>query len=83
MNKILYLFHHIHYEKNPHKVHHCGGKHQGLNYSIKHCKCGMHSIDKKLAAGHDFNNKIVQVKFFEKCPDGGWHVESGKIIKLI
>ena len=71
MNQILFLFHHIHHEGKKHEVHHCGGKHQELSYKIKHCKCGMHSIDKNLADGHDFNDNIVKVKFFEKCPSGG------------
>jgi len=81
MNQILFLFHHIHHEGEKHKVHHCGGKHWELDYKIKHCGCGMHSINKRLADGHDFDNNIAKVKFFEKCPDGGWHIESGKIIK--
>lgn len=79
---ILDLFHHIHHKKGKHEVHHCGGKHveinQKLDYTIKHCKCGKHSIDKKKAAGHDFNMKELEVTFSEACPYGGWHVESGR-----
>lgn len=81
MDKILYLFHHIHHDGKKHKIHHCGGNHNGLNYNIKHCKCGMHSINKSLAIGHDFDNNLVKVKFFKRCPDSGWHIESGEIIK--
>jgi len=81
MDQILYLFHHIHHEGKKHEVHHCGGEHRGLNYKIEHCKCGKHSINKKEAKGHDFNNNLVKVKFFEKCSSGEWHIESGRIIK--
>jgi hypothetical protein len=78
MENILDLFHHIHHLKNKHEVHHCGGKHKGLDYTIKHCKCGKHQIDKQIAVGHNSNNKPVKIKFSEKCPFGGWHIESGK-----
>ena len=56
MNQILFLFHHIHHEGKKHKVHHCGGKHRELDYKIKHCGCGMHNINKRIANGHDFDN---------------------------
>jgi hypothetical protein len=79
MKKILTLFHHIHHQDKGHEVHHCGGKHKGLNYTIKHCSCKKHSIDKQEATGHDFENKEVKVKFSEKCKEGGWHIESGVI----
>ena len=74
---LLALFHHIHHES--HEVHHCGGKHKGLNYSIKHCSCNKHNIDRKTAIGHGFELKEVQVEFTEECPEGGWHIESGII----
>lgn len=80
MEEIEYLFHHIHHNKGKHEVHHCGGRHKDLDYTIKHCKCDLHSINKKQGIGHDFD-KPIKVKFFEKCPQGGWHIESGKIIK--
>ncbi len=87
---ILECFHHIHHiENKKHEVHHCGGKHKKINvnldYKICHCSCGKHSINKKEAIGHsvDENLGIVEIKFrFSKeCSDGGWHIESGKIIK--
>ena len=85
MNDILSLFHHIHHNKNTHEVHHCGGNHVEVNpkldYTIKHCRCGKHSIDKDKAIGHATGAHLDQievvVKFTENCPDGGWHVESG------
>jgi len=84
MQDILALFHHIHHKNGGHAVHHCGGKHQEinskLNYNIKHCSCGKHKIDKNTAIGHDWDMREVTVRFAEKCPDGGWHLESGKII---
>ena len=89
MKTILYLFHHIHHNKGEHEVHHCGGAHKKinskLNYSIKHCLCGKHSIDKKTAVGHSIDFKMgekeIDVEFFEKCPQGGWHIESGEFYK--
>lgn len=87
MNDILFLFHHIHHENGVHSVHHCGGKHKEidscLDYNIEHCSCGKHKIDKEVAIGHATNNNLNQleqkVKFLEKCPEGGWHIESGVI----
>ncbi len=84
-NEILSLFHHIHHFNSKHEVHHCGGKHvvgdPKLNYKIKHCKCGKHSIDKKSVLGHSTDEKLqpveAMVEFIEICPDGGWHIESG------
>ena len=82
---ILSLFHHIHHEGEDHKVHHCGGDHKGkdLNYTIEHCSCGKHTIDKETAVGHGTQHGDdllpVTVTFKEKCPDGGWHIESGVI----
>ncbi len=85
MNEILSLFHHIHHKIDGHKVHHCGGKHKKINkrldYTIRHCFCGKHSINKKVAIGHATNDNLksleIKIKFLEKCPWGGWHVESG------
>lgn len=87
MDKILTLFHHIHHKDGRHEVHHCGGEHikidPKVDYIIRHCLCGKHSIDKEIAVGHatgeDLKLKEVKIKFTERCPDGGWHIESGKI----
>jgi len=84
---ILSLFHHTHHKDNDHETHHCGGKHIEINpkldYNIKHCKCGKHSIDKEQAIGHATDTNLkpqpVKVKFNEKCPQGGWHIESGTL----
>ena len=89
MENILQLFHHLHHNKGKHEVHHCGGVHQKvnakLNYRIRHCRCGLHNINKRVAIGHATSNKLnnieVKIKFKEKCPAGGWHIESGKIEK--
>ncbi len=84
---IIYLFHHIHHKEGKHVVHHCGGKHKEidseLDYTIEHCSCGKHRINKKEAIGHDFEMNKVFVIFEEKCPDGGWHLESGIINKIL
>lgn len=84
MSQILDYFHHIHHINGEHEVHHCGGKHKKvnkkLNYEIKHCSCGKHSINKKKAIGHNSNYDEITLVFDEKCPDEGWHIESGKII---
>jgi hypothetical protein len=85
MNDILYLFHHFHYEDGRDNLHHCGGEHcdidRNLNYNIRHCPCGKHSIDKETAVGHSINENLatfeIKVKFLEICPLGGWHIESG------
>ncbi|HCP08353.1 MAG TPA: hypothetical protein DIT25_00960 [Candidatus Moranbacteria bacterium] len=85
MSDILFLFHHIHHEADSHKVHHCGGKHRKIDpevdYEIFHCSCGKHSINKQSAIGHATNEKLesisLSINFREKCPDGGWHIESG------
>ncbi len=87
VNNILDCFHHIHYsEDGIEYVHHCGGEHKKINpkfdYEIRHCSCGKHSINKKMATGHTISQKLelteVIVEFSEKCPDQGWHIESGK-----
>lgn len=82
-DNLIYLFHHIHHSAKGHRVHHCGGKHKETDYEIKHCSCGLHSINKRIAVGDTINAKLdkikVTVEFTEKCPDGGWHLESGKI----
>ena len=87
MDHILQYFHHIHHDDDDeHAVHHCGGKHTAccdvdirLKYTIEHCSCGLHKISIKEAIGHDFENKEVLIIFAEKCPLGGWHIESGTI----
>ena len=83
---IIHLFHHIHhYGKSAlkHEIHHCGGEHIKINpcltYTITHCKCNKHKIDIKEAIGHNFANNKILVEFFEPCPEGGWHIESGRI----
>jgi len=78
MKKVLALFHHIHHENGEHKVHHCGGQHIDVDYNIEHCNCGLHKIDTQKSKGHDFEGNEVEVEFSEACPEGGWHVESGK-----
>ncbi len=87
---VLYCFHHIHHINDEnHKVHHCGGKHvkvdQKVNYEIEHCSCKKHCINKEVAIGHTTNEDLeiieLKFKFTEKCPYGGWHIESGKIVK--
>lgn len=79
-----YLFHHIHHDSGVHEVHHCGGKHTGVDYEINHCSCGLHRINKQVATGdtidESLNKKELKIKFTEKCPDGGWHIESGQTI---
>lgn len=84
MSQILDYFHHIHHIGGRHEVHHCGGEHRKVNkkldYKIKHCSCGKHSINKKKAIGHNFNYDEIKFVFDEKCLDGGWHIESGKAI---
>jgi hypothetical protein len=86
LSEILSLFHHIHHRNGEHEVHHCGGKHREkvnprLDYTIEHCACGKHRIDKKQAIGHASDDLLkpieVVIKFQEKWPKGGWHVESG------
>lgn len=85
MEDILYLFHHIHHNGKNHEVHHCGGDHikvdPKMDYTIRHCRCEKHSIDKQKAIGHASNEILSQVEvmvyFREECPDGGWHIESG------
>jgi hypothetical protein len=79
-DNLIYLFHHIHHGTDEHKVHHCGGKHEGIDYEIWHCKCELHRIDKKIAIGHGANQEEIKVEFVQQCPEGGWHIESGEII---
>lgn len=88
-NEITSYFHHIHHViidgKVIHEVHHCGGEHEKINrklhYNIKHCSCGKHSINKTEAIGHDADFKEVEITFKEACPEGGHHIESGRIMK--
>jgi hypothetical protein len=80
---ILSLFHHIHHEDGEHEVHHCGGKHPGVDYTIEHCSCGLHRIDQQEAVGHgtkmDLDLLEITVTFEDECPDGGWHIEAGVV----
>lgn len=76
--------HHIHHDQN-HKVHHCGGAHNDLGYTVVHCKCGKHriygesvKINKPLIL-HGYEQQYVKFIFDEICPEGGFHVESGKM----
>lgn len=50
-----------------------------LGYNIRHCKCRKHSIDVKRAIGHDADSNEVIIVFIEPCPEGGFHIESGKV----
>lgn len=84
---ILSLFHHIHHKEGVHEVHHCGGAHVQIdptvNYTISHCGCGKHKIDKEIAVGHatgsNLDTEIIDIHFWEICPEGGWHIESGTL----
>ncbi len=82
---IMDLFHHIHHTREGHVVHHCGGKHMeidpNLDYIIEHCRCNKHRIDKRQAIGHDLAHNEILVEFTDKCPMGGWHIESGKVLQ--
>lgn len=87
-NELLTLFHHIHHNGGEHEVHHCGGAHTDADYTVLHCKCGKHSIDKQIAIGHATDDKTIdpaeiEIQFAEKCPSGGWHVESGVVAKRV
>lgn len=93
ISSLLSIFHHTHHEidskgKPVHEVHHCGGEHAKndptVDYTIDHCPCGLHTIDKQNATGHataeDLDLLEVPVRFSEMCPSGsGWHIESGKV----
>jgi hypothetical protein len=89
MTEILSLFHHIHHKSKEHEVHHCGGAHKEINpdldYVIEHCVCDKHSINKEIAIGHTVGKSLelveIKIKFIEKCPSSGWHVESGILLK--
>lgn len=84
---ILFLFHHLHHDEGRHKIHHCGGQHakkdNKINYTIWHCECGLHAIDKEEAIGHGIDVKLkspkIMIKFVKKCPKGGWHLETGVV----
>jgi len=85
MNKedLVYLFHHLHHRAGEHEVHHCGGRHKGVGYKILHCACGLRNISKQTAIGDTVDKELakrrLRIKFAEKCPEGGWHIESGKL----
>jgi len=88
---LLSIFHHIHHKGDgaevDHEVHHCGGEHAKkdptVDYQIEHCSCQLHRIDKQSVLGHATKSNLdlltVRIGFTEKCPDGGWHIESGKV----
>jgi hypothetical protein len=63
---ILQYFHRVHYHE--HKISHCS-----FGHLLKHCSCGKHSISTNTVATND---KVLN--FSEPCPDGGYHIESGK-----
>jgi hypothetical protein len=85
---LLSLFHHLHHKDEDgeivHEIHHCGGKHKDLPYTISHCKCGKHRIDMQEAEGHGTETGTdllpLNVKFSQECPEGGWHIESGEVV---
>jgi len=87
MSEILSFFHYIKHNNGKHEVCHYGGKPNEMialsDYAIKHCSCGKHTIDRSTAFGHTtgvlLDTLNVIVEFSEKCPDGGWHVESGTL----
>jgi hypothetical protein len=70
-----------HAKLNPDEGYHCcDGEieiRENLRYTIRHCRCNKHSIDKKRAVGHDVDSNEILVLFVERCPEGGYHVESG------
>jgi hypothetical protein len=71
--------HHIHHLSNgDHTVHHCGGDHSKAKYTIRHCKCGLHSIDREyiVSIEHAVNEIEVVLRFTSPCPEGGFHIES-------
>jgi hypothetical protein len=86
---VLQHFHHCHPDGSTpdDRVHHCGGWHvrSGLVYEVKHCGCGLHSIDRRFATGHDARRGEVIFQFTEQCPDD-WdnlcHVESGVAVQV-
>jgi len=88
MNEVLALFHHIHHKNGTHEVHHHDGSHlkqdEKNKYEVKHCSCKKHSITTETAVSHMINKDLKPVefliKFSEKCADGGYHIESGKLI---
>jgi hypothetical protein len=45
---------------------------------IRHCSCGKHCINTSTATGIDSTGGECIVEFTEICPDGGFHVETGK-----
>jgi len=80
--RILPCIHHIHHNQDgSHTVHHCGGNHSNADYTIIHCKCGLHAMDVryfKLFA-HAITETPTVIELISPCPDkgAGWfHVES-------
>jgi len=74
-NSSLDHFHHGH--EDDRRVDHCGAPHPGMEYTVGHCPCGKHKIDKLTAAGHGARRQEVKFIFPGKCPHGGRHLESG------
>lgn len=74
---ILQYFHKVRHSRKKHEVHHYG-KESG--YNVEHCECGKHSCDRELITVPAEKN-IISIKLNERCPYGGWHLESGEIIK--
>jgi len=54
-----------------------------LNYTINHCRCRKHRINTKRSMGHDVDSNEVIITFTERCPEGGYHVESGIIVDIL
>ncbi len=45
--------------------------------AIRHCSCRKHSVDAPHVDGRNWDKEVVRFELHEKCPDGGWHLESG------
>jgi len=77
---IMSWCHHIHHVgMDSHVVHHCGGDHSGAEYTINHCRCGLHVIDREFIrlGVHSINEIPIIVRFTSKCPyEDKWHIES-------
>lgn len=80
---VLQHFHHVHHDVFPPAVEHCGGAHRRidprLDYTIEHCECKLHRIDKRRALGHDENMNEITWRFEAVCPfrPDWYHMEQG------
>lgn len=81
----VHYFHHFHLDEDE-KVEHCGGPSHAwmdprLDYTIVHCACHMHAIDRPVAIGRDEELCETTFRFVERCPYNPkmWHLESGTI----